>query len=62
MIVYKPSKENSVADALSRREDEQVMAGSGPLLISDGVHYALTTITSNLLDTLRTEVQQDLEL
>ena len=59
MIVYNPDKENSVADALSRKEGEQEITKSSQLLISDGIYYALTTITSIFLDTLRNEVLQN---
>ena len=40
----------------------QGVAESGLLLVVDGMHYALTTILSNLLDMFRNEVQQDPEL
>ena len=48
-----------MADALSRNEGEQEITKSSQLLISDGIYYALTPITSIFLDTLRNEVLQN---
>ena len=60
--MYKPNKENTITYALSRLDGEQEAINlaqvAHQLLISDGVYYVLTTITSNLLDTLRDEVLQ----
>ena len=66
IIVYKLEKENVVADALSR-VDEELEDGNPvkeecTILLTEGVYHALTTVSSNLLDALRTEVLQKQEL
>ena len=59
-IVYKSRKENVVDDALSRIDEEQedgnLVKEAHQLLLTEGVYHALTTVSSNLLDALRTEV------
>ncbi|GFS36789.1 hypothetical protein Acr_00g0048060 [Actinidia rufa] len=48
-IVYKPGKENSVADALSRREDEQEVKDSGQLVSSEGGSSCIEAVDNELL-------------
>ena len=59
-IVYKSGKDNMVANALSRVEGEQNIDSpvlvAYQLMVSDGIYFALSTISSTLLDSLRTEV------
>ena len=65
-IVYKPGKENVVADALSRVDEDMIDDVSTQkdyqYLFTEGVYHALTTVSSNLLDALRAEVLQNSEL
>ncbi|GFZ07002.1 hypothetical protein Acr_18g0011720 [Actinidia rufa] len=59
-------KENVVADALSRVDEDLVDDVSTQekhqSLFTKGVYHALTTVSSNLLDALRVEVLQNSEL
>ena len=59
-IVYKPGRDNVVADALSRVVGEQFSDNPAPvtnqMLMSNGLYFALSTISSILLEKLRLEV------
>ena len=65
-IVYKPGRDNVVADALSRVVGEQFSDNPAPvtnqMLMSNGLYFALSTISSILLEKLRLEVLQNSEL
>ena len=63
-IVYKPSKKNNVANALSRIKEEQEVEESveHQLMVSNCVFCALSTVTSQLLDSLRNVVLKNPKL